>query len=172
MPDSIRITALNPANRDDFSCGNEALDRYIKQFAGQDIKRKIAVSYGAYKEKRLIGFYTLSAASIAAEELPEKLIKKLPKYPIPAILIGRLAIDISHQGKGLGSILLMDAIKRSIRGGELLGIFAILVDAKDEKAKSFYEHFGFTALEQNALRLFLPVQTALEVVSIEKTNGE
>jgi len=166
MPDSIRITALDTAiDRSNFSCGSEPLDRYIKQFISQDIKRNLTIAYGAYKEKRLIGFYTLSATSIDTGELPEKLVKKLPKYPVPAVLIGRLAIDISQQGKGLGSVLLMDAIKRSIRGGELLGIFAIIVDAKDEKAKSFYEHFGFQPLERNALRLFLPVQTAIGMIA-------
>lgn len=93
--------------------------------------------------------------------------KKLPRYPVvPAALLGRLGVDRRHQGKGLGSALLADAIMRTVRAE--LGIFAIIVDAKDEMAQRFYEHFGFTLLADDKRRLCLPMATALRVLETKQ----
>ena len=107
----------------------------------------------------IAGFYTLSAISIEAQSLPPALAKKLPKYPIPAALIGRLAIDSRHQGTGLGGFLLADALNRVIRASDAIAIYAVIVDAKNETAKKFYEKYGFQPFPQSPQRLFIPLAT-------------
>jgi predicted N-acetyltransferase YhbS len=102
------------------------------------------------------GFYTLSAASIAAEALPEKWRRKLPRYPVPVALLGRLAVSRQSQAQGLGAILLADACKRVIAASETLAVAAIVVDAKSPKAAAFYQHFGFIKLHGQAGRWMLP----------------
>ncbi len=151
---------------DGFDCGDESLNSYIKQFASQDVKRKLAVVYVAINNKEILGFYSLSASSITADSLPQNIQKKLPKYPVPVALIGRLAIDKKHQGSGIGGILLVDAIKRIAKTAEYLGINSIIVDAKNQKAARFYQHYGFIKLQEKHNRLFMPIQTAMTLYDI------
>jgi GNAT superfamily N-acetyltransferase len=142
-----------------FDCGEKALDEYLQRYASQDIKRGVArvfVASPAEKPQVLAGFYTLSAASIAAETLPEKWRKKLPRYPVPVALLGRLAVSRQSQGQGLGSILLVDACKRVAAASEALAMAAIVVDAKSPKAGAFYQHFGFIELPGQRGRWMLP----------------
>lgn len=132
-----------------FRCGEAALDEYLQRYAKQDIKRGVArvfVATPADQGSVVAGFYTLSAASIASEQLPETLRKKLPRYPIPAALLGRLAVSEAAQGQGLGSILLADACKRVVAASQTLAVAAIIVDAKSPAAAAFYGHFGFIEL--------------------------
>ena len=105
----------------------------------------------------VLGFYTLSALSIDLTSLPERLSRKLPRHPVPCALIGWLAVDRSAQGHGLGCMLLADAIKRVVGAGDSVAIHALIVDAKNDEAKPFYEGFGFTPLRDNPMRLFLPL---------------
>lgn len=138
----------------DFKCGELALDEYLQRYATQDIKRGVARVFVASPAQQLqvvSGFYTLSAASVAADSLPESGLpekgrKKLPRYPLPVALLGRLAVGQQYQGQGLGSILLVDACKRVVAASETLAVAAIVVDAKTLKAASFYQHFGFIEL--------------------------
>ncbi|MCG5498957.1 GNAT family N-acetyltransferase [Ectothiorhodospira variabilis] len=133
----------------DFKCGESALDEYLQRYASQDIKRGVARVFVASPTQQLqvvSGFYTLSAASIAADTLPEKWRKKLPCYPVPVALLGRLAVGQQYHGHGLGSILLADACKRVAAASETLAVAAIVVDAKSQKATAFYQHFGFIEL--------------------------
>lgn len=161
----IVISALSSnVDKENFDCGNESLNNYIKCLASQDVKRKISVVYTATVGGDFVGFYSLSAISVEAIELPKNIAKKLPRYPISAAIIGRLAVDINSQGNGLGGILLIDAIKKSIKAGEFLAIHSIIVDAKDESAKKFYEHYGFLPLQTSPMRLFLSVETAKEIM--------
>jgi len=142
-----------------FACGEAALDEYLKRYATQDIKRGVARVFVASPIDALpvvAGFYTLSAASIAAETLPEPWRKKLPRYPVPAALLGRLAVNLASQGQGLASILLADACKRVTAASETLAVAAIVVDAKSPKAASFYRHFGFIELPGQPDRWILP----------------
>ena len=142
-----------------FDCGEKALDEYLKHYASQDIKRGVArvfVASPAEQPQEVAGFYTLSAASIAAETLPEKWRKKLPRYPVPVALLGRLAVGQQFQGQGLGSILLADACKRVAAASETLAVAAIVVDAKSPKAAVFYQHFGFIELPGLPGRWMLP----------------
>jgi GNAT superfamily N-acetyltransferase len=152
-------------DRQTFSCGASALDRYLQTQATQDIRRHVANCFVAspVQDTTVAGYYTLSAASIPMTDLPEAQTRKLPRYPVlPAALIGRLAVDRRYQGKQLGAALLFDAIARAIRAEA--AVFALLVDAKDEAAARFYRHHGFEAFSGRRARLFLLVATARRVV--------
>ena len=109
---------------------------------------------------KVLGYYTLSASVVGVDELPQALAKKLPRYPqLPVTLLGRLAVDSSLKGRGLGQFLLMDALQRSLHAAAEIAAMAVVVDAKDEAAAAFYGHFGFAPLQQQPRRLFLPVKT-------------
>ena len=155
------IAPLNPTHdRTGFQCGVEALDRYLKKQAKQDIKRRIGrvfVSTKPDNPKVVIGYYTLSTLSIELNQLPEKIARKLPKHPVPVALIGRLAISNAAQGQGVGKLLLADAIKRTLAVSDQIAIYAMVVDAINDNAKGFYEQFGFSRLSDDSSRLFLPL---------------
>lgn len=143
-----------------FDCGVEALNRYLREQAGQDAKKKVAATFilAGDTPSAVIGYYTLSSTSIDLGELPESIVKKLPRYPlIPATLIGRLAVDRRYRGKGCGEFLLVDALKRSLLSTHHIGSAAVIVDAKDDSAKAFYTHFQFIPLVNYSHRLFLPM---------------
>jgi predicted GNAT family N-acyltransferase len=146
-------------DRSSFSCGIIELDRYLKEQASQDQKRKTSSVFIATQNKKTVGFFTLSATSISRESLPNEVIKKLPKYPIPAVLLGRLAVDKTAHGKGFGQILLVNAMKRALIASEAVGMYALVVDAKNNSAKSFYKHFGFIEFTDFPMRLFIPLDT-------------
>lgn len=139
------------------------MDRYLKQQASQDIERRACVVYALTSEDdRLAGFYTLTQDNIAAEDLPRELIKQLnlPRYErIGASLLGRLARDLTYKGKGVGELLLVDALKRSLVMSRQIASAAVIVDAKDEKAHKFYRDFGFIPFPESQKRLFLPMAT-------------
>lgn len=158
MAYSIRPLDSN-AQRAGFDCGEKALDEYLQRYATQDIKRGVArvfVASPAEQPQVVAGFYTLSAASVAAETLPMTWSKKLPRYPVPVALLGRLAVSQQSQGQGLGSILLADACKRVAAASETLAVAAIVVDAKSPKAAAFYQRFGFIELPGQPGRWMLP----------------
>jgi GNAT superfamily N-acetyltransferase len=145
-------------NRADFHSGSEPLDRYLRERANQDFKRYVATPFVLYDAdaKRIAGYYTLAATGIQFDDLPAAMQKKLPRYPIvPAILLGRLAVDRRYQGQGLGAFLLVDALRRSLMN-EIVAA-AVVVDAKDDAARSFYEYHNFVSLAEQPLRLFLPM---------------
>ncbi|MEK7736940.1 MAG: GNAT family N-acetyltransferase [Pseudomonadota bacterium] len=142
-----------------FRCGQPLLDEYIRRYASQDVRRNVARVFMATPERdsrQLAGFFTLSAGSVSCSDLPESLAQKLPRYPVPVALIGRLAVDSGFQGKGLGSILLADACRKVAHASATLAVAGIVVDAKDAAAAAFYLHFGFLALPGQAARLLLP----------------
>ncbi|MGH6896094.1 MAG: GNAT family N-acetyltransferase [Geminicoccaceae bacterium] len=144
-----------------FSCGVAELDDYLKRRAGQDVRRRIARVFVGTEDGSnvVLGFYTLSALSIDVSSLPEDQARKLPRHPVPAALIGRLAVDQSAQGRGLGRLLLADAIQRTLGASEQVAIHAMVVDAKDEAAQRFYQAHGFLALPDQPMRLFLPLRS-------------
>jgi GNAT superfamily N-acetyltransferase len=151
-------------DRSEFRSGSDALDRYLREQASQDVRRRIAGCFVALdSEERIAGFYTLAAASVALDALPQAMTKGLPRYPaIPAMLIGRLAVAVEHQGKGLGGALIADAVMRTDRLG--VGAFALIVDAKDDRAQAFYEANGFVLLPGERRRLCVPLATALQAL--------
>ncbi len=148
-----------------FRSGVDPLDRYLREFALQDMKRRLAGCFVALDDARKIaGFYTLAATSVAVDALPPELTKRLPRYPlIPAVLMGRLAVAAEYQGRGLGRALIFDAAIRTDHLG--IGAFAIIVDAKDDRAVGFYRANGFAPIPGEARRLFVPVATALRAES-------
>jgi GNAT superfamily N-acetyltransferase len=163
---SFVIAPLSPNHdRQAFSCGVDPLDRYLQTQATQDIRRRIANCFVATSANSNItaGYYTFSAASVPMLDLPSETAKRLPRYPVvPAALIGRLAIDRQHRGRGLGAALLFDAIARAARADT--AIFAVLVDAKDDAAAAFYRHHGFQPFAAHPLTLFLAIGTALKLL--------
>jgi hypothetical protein len=155
----LRVEALSDQHdRESFASGVEPLDKYLRQQAGQDAKRRIASCFVLVSDgdRVPIGYYTLAATSIALTELPEALAKRLPRYPVvPATLMGRLAVDARHQGHGHGEFMLFDAFSRVLRND--IASYAFVVDAKDDKAAQFYQRYRFIFLAEGGRRLFIPV---------------
>jgi GNAT superfamily N-acetyltransferase len=155
--------------RDSFTCGERALEEYLKTRARREMDHRIAVVYVLLDTVggRIAGYYTLSSLSI---ELPEDMRKGLPKYPrYPATLIGRLAVDERYQGQGLGKRILLDALGRALAGSRAVASYAVIADAKDEQAEAFYSRYGFLPLPSADAerRLFLPMHT-IEVLFAEE----
>jgi GNAT superfamily N-acetyltransferase len=148
-----RIEPLAKQDRKKFSCGSDVLDRYFREQATQDIRRRVAFCFVAISDDNAVaGFYTLAATSLAFDRLSSEWARKLPRYPVvPAVLLGRLAVATTHQGKRLGMALVADALMRSTRS-EIAG-HMMVVDAKDERAAKFYEHLGFERLIDDRSRL-------------------
>jgi ribosomal protein S18 acetylase RimI-like enzyme len=147
-------------NRLGFSSGSEPLDRYLREQATQDMRRRVSACFVALSEQRIVGYYTLASASLLLADLPANITKKLPRYPtLPTIRMGRLAVDQEFKGQGLGGALLADALGRACRSE--IAAYALMVDAKNETAVSFYQHHGFIALPELSMTLFLPLLTAL-----------
>jgi GNAT superfamily N-acetyltransferase len=153
-------------DRAGFSCGQPDLDSWFRHRASQDEKRHVARVFVAFDnessvESAVIGFYCLSSLSLSIEDLPEEIARKLPRYDaIPAALIGRLARAERARGQGVGELLLADAIRRILGAGRSIAVFAIVVDAKDDRAVDFYKAFGFLPFPLRPRRLFLPTATA------------
>lgn len=146
-----------------FRCGRPELDRYIAHQATQDQRRRVAavvVLTSNADASRIAGYYTLSASSVHLAEIPTTLSRDLPAYPLlPTFLLGRLAVHLDDQGRGLGERLLIDALRRSAATAERVAAPAVVVDAIDEGAASFYRRFGFIALPGRPEKLFLPMGT-------------
>lgn len=161
-PEGITIEPLGPGHdRSAFSCGEPALDAYLRRQASQDMRRRVAQVFVALGDEpgKIAGYYSLNAASFDKGELPPETARRLPHYPVPAAVLGRLAIDQGYQGRGLGELLLMDAIHRVVRASAAMAVYALIVDAKNETAQAFYERYGFRAFASATRRLFLPLQT-------------
>lgn len=147
--------------RDAFNCGYPVLNEYLKKYARQNHQKGIAKTFVAIREDggfKVDSYYTVSASVIEFKSLPESYQSKLPAYPIPAVLIGKLAVDNPVKGQGLGGELLADALYRIIRASGEIGIFVVRVDAIDDKAKDFYLKHEFIPF-QDKLSLFLPLET-------------
>ena len=144
-----------------FSSGIDALDNYLKKQANQDVSKRVAVCFVLTPDgKTVAGFYTLSQYSVDLVRLPLEITAKLPKYPeVPATLLRRLAISEKFKGQKLGEFLLLDALHRCLAQSKHVASAAVIVDAKDETAKSFYQHFDFMSLPHTPNRLFLPMGT-------------
>lgn len=168
------LTQLNGAHdRTTFNSGSEPLNKYLREQVSQDVRRRVAACFVATTDgKRIAGYYTLASASLLLSELPPGTGKKLPRYPtVPAVRMGRLAVDQDFKGQGLGGALLADALGRA--AGSEIAAFAMMVDAKDEAAVAFYRHHGFVALPDSPRTLFLPLATvqATNDATAEKSSG-
>ncbi|RKH07595.1 N-acetyltransferase [Corallococcus praedator] len=152
-----------------FQCEHEALNRFFRQDAGQNQRRDVSRTWVLHRPDtrpdwpRVLGYYTLSVGQVSRSEAPEDVIKRLPRYPLPAVVIGRLARDSRVRGAGVGEQLLDDAHRRALAVGENAGVVLVIVDAKDAPAERFYARFGYRPLLSSLpdapdwpRRLFLP----------------
>jgi len=161
LTEEFTFEPLSPAHdRAGFSCAVAALDRYFRELATQDIRRRVSNCFVALdRAGKVAGYYTFAATSLPLPELTPEQARRLPRYSaLPACLIGRLAVDQAFRGRGLGSALIVDAIGRAMRAEP--AIFALIVDAKDEVALGFYEHLGFHRFVSRPMTLYLPITEA------------
>jgi GNAT superfamily N-acetyltransferase len=147
--------------REEFCCGKELLDRFLRLLVGQYERRSLGRTFVAVRpgEKRVLGYYTLASGAVSFQHLPKGAAKKLPGHPVPVVLLARLAIDQTVQGLGLGKLLLTDALWHCLDLSRNLGIHAVEVLAIDEDARRFYEGFGFVSLVDDDRHLYLPIKT-------------
>ncbi len=145
--------------RADFDCGDAALNEFLLRQAGQQQRRGFGKTYVAVAKDgvTVTGFITVSAGQVATTSLPAQL--KLPRYPAPMLRIGRLAVDVHHQGKGIGQDLLAFALRLTVEFSQRVGLYAVVVEAKHDQAKAFYVKLGFVACADNPLCLYLPIAT-------------
>jgi GNAT superfamily N-acetyltransferase len=148
-------------DRNSFDCGVSALNDYLQKYALQNQKKNAARTYVATRGNRIVGYYSLAYGSVSLEEAPRSVKSGLPRHPVPVILLARLAVESTEQGHGLGAALLKDALLRTIQAAEIGGLRAMLVHAKDDSAKRFYEKFGFESSPIDAYHLFLRVSDIL-----------
>lgn len=160
LPPVVELLTRNH-EREAFDCGVPALNDYLHRQATQDMRRGVSRVYVAHNRgsSKVLGYYTLSATSFGKKNLPEAEARRLPHYPIPAALLGRLAVNRSCQGQDLGKYLLFDAFHRVLQAAETLAVYALVVDAKNDKARAFYEHYGFQRFPNMRSRLFIPLET-------------
>ncbi len=154
-------------DRKSFDCGENSLTQYLHRYASQDIRRRVSRVFVASPPdapRQVIGYYSLSAGSLEATALPEAVRRRLPRYPVPVVLLGRLAVAESHQGMGLGSILLADALQRIAQASQVMAVYAVVVDALNDRAAEFYRQFGFISLPGQLLKLFLPMDSVATLV--------
>ena len=155
---SVRVEILGSQHdRSSFSSGVEPLDRYFRTQAGQEARKNIAAPFVlVLADGSVGGYYTLSATAVKFSELPADVARRLPRYPlVPATLLGRLAVDRQHHGKGYGRFLLADALGRALRSE--IASFAVVVDAKDEAARQFYARESFLPFPDQPMKLFRPM---------------
>jgi GNAT superfamily N-acetyltransferase len=163
---AFAIEPLGAAHdRKAFSCGVAPLDRYLREHATQDIRRRISNCFVALDAAGAIaGYYTLAATGLPLDALPADQAARLPRYKLlPAVLVGRLAVDQRFRGRRLGSALVIDAVRRT--AGADPAAYAVVVDAKDDAAVAFYQHLGFQRFANRPLSLFLPISTALAALA-------
>jgi GNAT superfamily N-acetyltransferase len=171
---ALRIKPLAATHdRGTFSCGVESLDRYFQTQAGQDVRRKanaVFVLVEAEQPRGVLGYFTLCATALNQGDVPEATRKHVPRYPlVSATLIGRLAVAKDHQGRGLGAILLAEALRRAHESANIVGSCMVVVDAIDEAAARFYSAHDFVRLPES-MRLVLPMRTIENLLPHSKTT--
>lgn len=155
--DALQVPVLldKSHDRNAFDCGVPVLNDYLKQYAFQNQKKNAARTYVAMRGNRVVGYYTLAYGSVDGEAAPASVKAGMPRHPIPVILLARLAVDQSEKGQGLGKGLLKDALLRTVQAADIAGLRAVMVHAKDDAARRFYEKHDFVSSPLNAYQLFL-----------------
>jgi GNAT superfamily N-acetyltransferase len=155
VADQPGVAKLAPEHEvDEFDSGSDALDRFLKVHALQSQRAGVAQTYVAALASRVVGYHTLAVGSIVHEDAPGRLKKGVPRHPIPVVVLARLAVDRSWQGRGLGSALVVDAMRRVLHAANIAGVRAISVHAKDPTARRFYEHLGFESFPGQPMTLY------------------
>jgi ribosomal protein S18 acetylase RimI-like enzyme len=171
-PQRYRVERLGRHHdRAAFSCGEDSLDAYLRQRARQDADRHAATVFVLVdgQERRIVGYYTLNASAVQLQDLPPETQRTLPRYPLaPVILLGRLAIDRDYQDRHLGEALLFDALRRAFDvGTREIAAMAVIVDALHDRARTFYERYGFQRFPDNEYQLFLPMRTIAQLIAVD-----
>ena len=158
----IELLDRNEHDRGNFDCGNESLNNYIRKQASQDLKRKVATIFVLIEQpdNQVFAYYTLSSYIVEIEVLDLNLAKKLPRYPLlPATLLGRLAVDKNYQGKKFGELILIDALKKSLDATLQIASLAVVAEAIDENAVTFYKKYGFQQFKNNPMILYISMKS-------------
>jgi GNAT superfamily N-acetyltransferase len=155
----MRIEVLQSYHqKKSFNCGQDDLNKFIKQYASQHQKSGTSKTYVAVdNEAQVNGFYCLSSTSIGFDLVDAVLTKRLPRYPLPCVVVGRFAVDETVQGQGIGKLLLAHALKQVSKVAQIIGVNFVVIHAKDKKAMEFYQRFGFISLTTDPLTLIFPV---------------
>jgi GNAT superfamily N-acetyltransferase len=157
--DEPRIERLQRSHAvEGFDCGVEALNRFLSRFALANQRANASRTYVALDNGIVIGFHTLVVGEVAPDHAPERLSKGLARHPVPLLVLARLAVGVNHQGRGIGAGLLKDAILRTLAAADIAGIRAMAVHAKNDRARCFYEHFGFEASPTDPLHLYVLIK--------------
>ena len=165
------ITVLERQHdRQDFDCGAPALNTFLQRFARQQADKDFNRSYVAVAqgELRIRGYYAISTASIDFQNLPPAL--RLPRYPVPVVRIGRLAVDLREQGNGVGTALLRHAMHLAASTAQKIGSHAVVVDAKNEAAVAFYAKYGFRRFSDQDLSMFLTTDVIRRAIAADKST--
>jgi predicted N-acetyltransferase YhbS len=147
-----------------FDCGYEELNRYISRFALNNQTAGGAQTYVAITDGKVIGYYSLAVGAVAHSEAPIRMTKGLARHPVPVMLLARLAVDNAEKGRGLGAALLHDALVRTLQAADIAGIRAVIVHAKDDSARRFYEHFDFDSSPTDSYHLYLLIKELRNLV--------
>lgn len=165
MSDSLRIEKLQRTHKVDiFDCGEDALNRFLTRFAFPNQQAGASQTYIGLSGDAVIGFYTLIVGQVFYEDAPERLTKGLAHHPVPIMLLARLAVSVTWQGKGIGKGLLKDAMRRTLQAADIAGIRAFGVHAKDETARSYYAQFGFVASPTDPFHLFVLMKDLRRII--------
>jgi GNAT superfamily N-acetyltransferase len=143
---------------EDFDCGDDALNRYLIRFVWTNRSANAAITYVALADGVVIGFYSLAVGQVAHAEAPDRVVKGLARHPVPVMILARLAVRHDWQGRGIGAGLLRNAMQRTAQAADIAGIRALLVHAKDESARSFYQHFGLSPSPSDRLHLYILIK--------------
>jgi GNAT superfamily N-acetyltransferase len=156
LPEAIEALDTRHDRRS-FSCGDSELDGYLKRFARQHAAAKVSRTYVAANGATILGYYSLAMSAIRKDQLPDAYQSRFPNYPLPVARLARLAVDQRFQRQGLGELLLADALSRCLRLSEEIGMVGVVVDAKHERARRYYERFEFERFPDSPLTLWLPM---------------
>jgi GNAT superfamily N-acetyltransferase len=156
---SLHIEKLQRTHSvENFTCGQPELDRFLVRHALQAQQANSSQTYVAISDKEVVGFYTIVAGEVQHTQAPERVVKGMPRHPIPLLVLARLAVHTKAQGRGIGAGLLLNALGRTLQVADIIGVRALAVHAKDDQAVAFYRHFGFTPSATDARHLFMIIK--------------
>jgi GNAT superfamily N-acetyltransferase len=159
VKDELRIEKLDRTHAvEAFTCGQPELDRFLIRHALSAQQSNSSQTYVARAGQEVIGFYTIVAGEVHHANAPERVAKGMPRHPIPLLVLARLAVHSSAQGRGIGAGLLLDALGRTLQVADVVGIRALAVHAKDDQAAAFYRHFGFAPSPTDPRHLFMIIK--------------
>ncbi len=162
------VEKLCPQHRlEDFDCGREELNRFLWRYAAQNQQAGAAMTYVGLVGETVVGYHTLAVGHVTREEAPERLSKGLARHPVPIMLLARLAVDRRWQGQGVGKALLRDAMLRTLQAADIAGIRALIVHAKDETARAYYEKFDFIPSPTDPMHLFVLLKDVRRIISVK-----